>query len=230
MQDNIRRAMRNVWRIVITLGMTVPHPVRSHSDAPHKDKAQRAVIATGERAFGREGDPRKVSRTLKIDMADTMRYSPAHVSVRHGETIRFEVRNTCKVMHEIVFGTKKELDEHAALMKAHPGMEQDEPYMAHVAAGQDGRRRMAVQQAGRILLWLPRARPFRSRNDREGDRQVSHSTFRKRLDDPHDRCYCARMSSSLISAASTSVSARMRVASSAGVLVKGFTPARSNCA
>ena len=33
---------------------------------------------------------------------------------------------------------KAELDQHAELMKKHPGMEHDEPYMAHVAAGKKG--------------------------------------------------------------------------------------------
>jgi uncharacterized cupredoxin-like copper-binding protein len=35
-------------------------------------------------------------------------------------------------MHEMVIGTKQELDQHAAMMKKHPNMEHDEPYMAHV--------------------------------------------------------------------------------------------------
>jgi uncharacterized cupredoxin-like copper-binding protein len=38
-------------------------------------------------------------------------------------------------MHEIVFGTMQELKEHAELMRKNPGMEHDEPYMAHVAPG-----------------------------------------------------------------------------------------------
>jgi uncharacterized cupredoxin-like copper-binding protein len=38
-------------------------------------------------------------------------------------------------MHEMVIGTMPELKEHAELMKKHPGMEHDEPYMAHVAPG-----------------------------------------------------------------------------------------------
>ena len=38
-------------------------------------------------------------------------------------------------MHEFVLGTMKELKEHADMMKKHPGMEHDEPYMAHVAPG-----------------------------------------------------------------------------------------------
>ena len=42
-------------------------------------------------------------------------------------------------MHEIVLGTLKELKEHAQLMKKHPGMEHDEPHMAHVAPGKTER-------------------------------------------------------------------------------------------
>ena len=38
-------------------------------------------------------------------------------------------------MHEFVLGTRKELEEHAELMKKFPDMEHDEPYMAHVAPG-----------------------------------------------------------------------------------------------
>jgi uncharacterized cupredoxin-like copper-binding protein len=67
-----------------------------------------------------------------------MRFVPASISVREGETVRLVVKNDGKVMHEFVIGTKKELDEHAALMKKYPGMQHDEPYMAHVAPGKSG--------------------------------------------------------------------------------------------
>jgi len=58
--------------------------------------------------------------------------------VKQGDTVKFVVRNTGKVMHEIVIGTKNMLDEHAALMVKFPNMEHDEPYMAHVAPGKTG--------------------------------------------------------------------------------------------
>lgn len=111
----------------------------AHEKAPHGKKAEKKAISTEEKAFGREGDPKKASRTVKIDMADTMRYSPSEINVKTGETVRFEAKNSGKVMHEIVFGTMKELKEHAELMRKHPGMEHDEPYMAHVAPGKTER-------------------------------------------------------------------------------------------
>ena len=52
--------------------------------------------------------------------------------------MRLRAQNKGKVMHDIVIGTKTELDQHAELMVKHPGMEHDEPYMAHVKPGQRG--------------------------------------------------------------------------------------------
>src|SRR5947209_3977193 len=67
-------------------------------------------------ALGRPGDPDKVSRTIEVDMSDAMRFSPATIQVKRGETIRFRVKNVGRVKHEFVLGTLKELKQHAALM------------------------------------------------------------------------------------------------------------------
>ena len=106
----------------------------AHGDAKHEKKAARP-ISTEQTPFGREGDPKKVSRTVNVDMSDQMRFSPAALTIKQGETIRFRVKNSGKVMHEMVIGTMDELKKHAEMMKKHPGMEHDEPYMAHVAPG-----------------------------------------------------------------------------------------------
>lgn len=106
----------------------------AHGDAKHAP-AKKKAISTEEKAFGREGDPQKASRTINVDMSDKMRFSPETVTVKQGETIKFVVKNSGKIMHEFVLGTMKELKEHADMMKKHPGMEHDEPYMAHVAPG-----------------------------------------------------------------------------------------------
>jgi uncharacterized cupredoxin-like copper-binding protein len=77
-------------------------------------------------------------RTIKISMTDKMRFTPDHIEVRPGETVKFVVRNAGDVMHEFVIGTRQENDEHAALMVKFPNMEHDEPYMAHVGPGKTG--------------------------------------------------------------------------------------------
>jgi uncharacterized cupredoxin-like copper-binding protein len=67
-----------------------------------------------------------------------MRFSPEKLEVKQGETIKFVIKNGGKVMHEMVLGTKKDLDEHAAMMVKFPDMEHEEPYMAHVGPGKTG--------------------------------------------------------------------------------------------
>lgn len=105
---------------------------QAHGPAP-AGKAQPATqISSEEQAFGRQGDPKKVTRTIVIDMYDTMRFSPREIVVKQNETVRFVVRNQGKMMHEMVIGTLEELKKHGELMKKHPGMEHDEPWMAHV--------------------------------------------------------------------------------------------------
>ena len=103
----------------------------AHSD-PHSSKAKSEMTQT---EFGRTGNPTKVTRTMRVDMSDAMRFTPSEISVKRNETVRFVVTNSGKQMHEMVLGTMPELKKHAELMKKHPGMEHEEPYMAHVAPG-----------------------------------------------------------------------------------------------
>lgn len=122
--------MRHVVFVALA---AVAASVLAHEPKQHKKPA--AAISTEETSFGREGDPRKVSRTVNVGMGDQMRFTPAEVIVRQGETIRFRVKNSGKVLHEMVLGTPQDLKEHAAMMQKNPGMEHDEAYMAHVAPG-----------------------------------------------------------------------------------------------
>ncbi len=112
------------------------HSLAASAHGDEHDKAKKtAAISTEEKAFGRQGDPAKPLRTITVDMTDTMRFNPSGITVTQGETIKFVVANKGKVMHEMVLGTMDELKEHGEMMKKHPGMEHDEPYMAHVAPG-----------------------------------------------------------------------------------------------
>lgn len=120
--------------VVTGLVIAMSASALAHGDKAHAPKPGKA-ISTEETPFGREGDPRKVTRTIRIDMSDKMRFSPSALEVKQGEVVRFEVKNSGKIMHEMVLGTMDELKKHAELMKKHPGMEHDEPYMAHVAPG-----------------------------------------------------------------------------------------------
>lgn len=107
----------------------------AHGEAEHA-KPRQAKFE--QKPWGIAGNAKAAGRTIEIRMTDDMRFTPDRIEVRQGETIRFIHKNNGAAMHEFVLGTNAELDEHAALMKKFPGMEHDEPYMAHVAPGKQG--------------------------------------------------------------------------------------------
>ena len=120
--------------IVSAAALALSVSAHGHEGVKHQKKAD-ASISTEETSFGREGDPKKVSRTVNVEMSDKMRFTPAEVAVKQGETIRFRVKNSGQQMHEMVLGTMDDLKEHSEMMKKNPGMEHGDPYMAHVAPG-----------------------------------------------------------------------------------------------
>ncbi len=130
---------------VAACALAVGAPALAHGDA-HAPKS--GPVVKEQKPWGIAGDAKAVTRTVEVRMGDDMRFKPDRLSVRQGETLRFVVRNEGRAMHEFVIGTKAELDAHAEMMKKHPGMEHDEPYMAHVAPGQRGEIVWTFNRAG----------------------------------------------------------------------------------
>lgn len=116
----------------------------------HEGQATKKPRATAkeQQPWGIAGEAKDVRRTVEIAMGDDMRFTPSTIEVRQGETLRFVLRNDGKVLHEMVIGTAKALEEHAALMQKFPGMEHDEPHMAHVDPGRKGRLVWKFNRAG----------------------------------------------------------------------------------
>jgi uncharacterized cupredoxin-like copper-binding protein len=132
--------------------MAASGAVMAHDNALHKANASKQSIAAEKGSFGREGDPKKVSRIVSVDMNDALRFSPDALVIKQDETVQFVVKNSGKVMHEMVLGTMQELKGHAEMMRRHPGMEHDEPYMAHVAPGKTGGFVWQFTQAGEFYF------------------------------------------------------------------------------
>lgn len=149
----------NLAALIAALGAAslsfVPAPAAAHGgghgSAKTKKKPEDAV-AQEEKAFGRAGDRRNVTRTVRIVGTDDMRYSPAAIRVKQGETVRFVVRNGGKILHETVLGTKPELQEHYELMKKFPDMEHDEPHMVHLRPGETGEMIWQFTKAGEFYF------------------------------------------------------------------------------
>ncbi|MHB8666040.1 MAG: cupredoxin domain-containing protein [Burkholderiales bacterium] len=89
-------------------------------------------------AAGKPGDPKRASRAIRVAMSDDMRFTPADIDVKRGETIRFVVSNTGRIRHEMVIGSMAELKEHAEMMRKMPGMLHADPNMVSVEPGETG--------------------------------------------------------------------------------------------
>ena len=133
---------------LLTIGLLTLPAVQAHSPSAHKNHHTQSTAPAEQKDWGIAGDPKKATRTIEIRMTDDMRFAPNQLQIKLGETVRLVAVNAGKVLHEIVIGTPQELKTHAEMMKKHPGMEHDEPYMAHVDPGQKGAIVWTFNRAG----------------------------------------------------------------------------------
>ena len=103
-----------------------------------------------ESAIGKEGNAKKVTRTVKVDMKDTMRFTPANITVKQGETVRFLITNSGKLKHEFVLGTEDELKEHAEAMKKNPEMVHADANMLTLLPGKKGKIVWQFTKPGKV--------------------------------------------------------------------------------
>lgn len=135
----------------LTLSALLASPVvLAHGNAhPHSATlASTASVKPVATAFGRSGEAAQVSRTVTIEMSDTMRFSPAALTVQRGQTLRLVIVNKGKLPHELVLGTPQDIRAHWEAMKRNPQMHHNEPHMVHVAPGQRGELLWQFSRAG----------------------------------------------------------------------------------
>ena len=96
--------------------------------------ASSLACAAEQTAFGIAGDPAKATRTITIDMDDDMRYAPATIDVKQGETVRFVVANKGATAHELVLGTRRDIEKHAKAMKSASASAGHAGHMHHMHA------------------------------------------------------------------------------------------------
>ena len=119
--------------------------------------ASAAAFAAGSHAtshdeatIGEPGHAARVSRTVNVDMTDTMRFTPADITVKQGETVRFVVRNKGQIKHELVLGTRQELKEHYDMMTKMPGMVHSDDKTVSVAPGYAGEIIWRFTEVGQV--------------------------------------------------------------------------------
>ena len=131
-------ATRALAAIALTTFTAFTTAAFAHGDDAHAAQRRFDAAKVKPTDFGQEGNPKKVTRTIRVDMGDNMRFTPANITVKRGETVRFVVQNDGKLLHEMVLGTRDAIQAHADLMKEFPDMEHADPNMAHVKPGRSG--------------------------------------------------------------------------------------------
>jgi plastocyanin len=124
LQDKARPAVARRWFQQTLLVLPVawiaglPGAVQAHGNQAHAARDPKAPRE--QKPWGVAGEPSRVRRTVVLRMNDRMRFVPSQLDIALGETLRLRVHNDGKVM------------------KKFPGMEHDEPWMAHVPPGRSG--------------------------------------------------------------------------------------------
>lgn len=145
--------MRSYVSYFLTALLFLPAAASVAHEKPHHHDAKKAgLVKKEQKDWGIAGEREVAKRVIEVKMTDNMRFSPDRIEVKEGETVRFVIKNDGKMLHEMVIGTKKELDEHVALMLKFPNMEHDEPYMAHVSPGKTGEIIWTFNRAGDFML------------------------------------------------------------------------------
>jgi uncharacterized cupredoxin-like copper-binding protein len=152
-KENMKNQMKNkiklagLTSIVLALGLASTGVAWAAGTHAHShDHGQKETA----RVIGKPGKASQVKRSISIDMTDKMRFTPSRIDVKKGETVRFLVKNSGQLKHELVLGTPEELAAHYKQMLKFPGMEHEDPQMVSVAPGKVGEIVWTFDTAGAV--------------------------------------------------------------------------------
>ena len=103
-------------------------------------------------AIGQPAEAGKAKRTVNITMSEkadgSMRFEPAVLKVKQGETVRLKFINKGELDHEFVMDKHDGIAEHKALMEKFPEMEHADANAIRLAPGQRGEIVWTFSNAG----------------------------------------------------------------------------------
>ncbi|HLF96835.1 MAG TPA: cupredoxin family protein [Methylococcaceae bacterium] len=86
--------------------------------------------------YGSPGLEREVSRVIRVEANDEMRFIPGKVDIDRNETIKFIVTNRGQLRHEFAIEDQTSQKAHAEMMKAMPGMVHKDPNAVTLESGE----------------------------------------------------------------------------------------------
>ncbi|CAM4306254.1 cupredoxin family protein [Comamonas aquatilis] len=129
-------AQFTIQGLLVSVALIASGAALAHGD--HADGHEAGVEVAIGAAIGQPGVAAQVGRSIHIEMTDNMRFTPAYIEVKRGETVRFVIKNTGQVPHELVLGVDKDLQQHKAQMLMSPGMVHEEPGKLSLQPGKQG--------------------------------------------------------------------------------------------
>ena len=87
-------------------------------------------------SFGSPGVESAVTKVVKVEANDHMRFVFDRTDISRGDVVKFVVRNTGKVRHEFSIGDAASQRAHAAMMRKMPGMVHHDPNMLTLEPGE----------------------------------------------------------------------------------------------
>ena len=109
--------------------------VQAHGTA-HGQHHLNGPYPVEQQDFGIAGHPKRLDRTVIVELRDEKRFSPNALRVKQGDTIRFVLRNTDRVRHEWALGTEASLQQQAQARRAAQAALPEAVHMLHVDPGQ----------------------------------------------------------------------------------------------
>jgi uncharacterized cupredoxin-like copper-binding protein len=116
--------------VAVLLAATLPAPAQhSHQSGGYASRA------------GAPGDPRKAARAIEVVMREAdgkMLFAPDRIEVKHGEQVRFVLKNAGELDHEFFLGTAAEIAAHLREMQQSPDMRHEDANARTLAPKAEG--------------------------------------------------------------------------------------------
>jgi len=146
MKSLVQTALAGLFLATLATACFADEGHKKHGDdataTKESNQAHDSAHKHGDSAAGRPGNPKKISRTIKITALD-IKYDKPEIKVKAGETIKFVVTNTGKLRHEFMIGDSEEQRQHAEMMKQMPDMVHED---ANTLTLEPGERKSLVWQ------------------------------------------------------------------------------------
>jgi uncharacterized cupredoxin-like copper-binding protein len=123
------RWQRALWVYTLGLGTTISalcwvsyqafeqHPEWAAGGHSHGEAQTASDGATSSSANSPAIQTMQVDRSINVTLLDSMKFTPDRIQVIAGETLKFVVRNTGKLTHEMVLGNAQDIAAHAKEMQ-----------------------------------------------------------------------------------------------------------------